>query len=319
MTAASVILPTYNRENHIRRSLKSVIDQEGVDFEVIVVDDCSTDNTYEQIADLVDGRRVKFITTPRSVGAAQARNLGAQMAQGKYLAFQDSDDAWLPGKLQMQVDALELGTDDEVLNYCSHFKVAGVDQIVIPGEQSRVLSGDIFAELLKDSFISTQTMVIQKDKFAEIGGFDASLLRYQDWDLALRLADQYRVQHLNCPLVIVYETPDSLTSSTENHLAAKLAVISKWKNDPRFPKSLQAFHLYFLALEAFERRLYEKAATLALRSATMKPRKLRSWLLYLKSTAVALGKKKLPGTKAAMLAIAVPFFAAIDPPGWTIG
>jgi len=81
----------------------------------------------------------------------------------------------------------------------------------------------------------------------------------------------------------VYDTPGNLTSRTGNHLQSKLSVISKWRKDPRFDKSLLAFHLYFLALEAFDKGFFLQARELSLESATLSPKKARSWLLFAKS------------------------------------
>jgi len=187
MLPISVIIPTLNRANYLRRSLLSVINQEGVDFEIIIVDDFSQDDSYDRISDLLDDR-IRYVRLEASVGAAQARNLGAAQARGKYLAFQDSDDVWLPGKLIAQFQALEAGKPNEVLNFCSHQRVIGTDQVAIPSKATQQKSGDIFEELLKENFISTQTLMVRRQTFKEIGGFDPMLPRYQDWDIALRLS-----------------------------------------------------------------------------------------------------------------------------------
>jgi len=283
MLPISVIIPTLNRANYLRRSLLSVINQEGVDFEIIIVDDFSQDDSYDRISDLLDDR-IRYVRLEASIGAAQARNVGAAQARGKYLAFQDSDDVWLPGKLIAQFQALEAGKPNEVLNFCSHQRVIGTDQVTIPSKATQQKSGDIFEELLKENFISTQTILVRRQIFEEIGGFDPMLPRYQDWDIALRLSAKYNVQFLPTIFAIVYDTPGNLTSRTDNHLQSKLSVISKWRKDPRFEKSLLAFHLYFLALEAFDKGFFLQARELSLESATLSPKKARSWLLFAKSS-----------------------------------
>jgi len=283
MLPISVVIPTLNRANYLRRSLLSVINQEGVDFEIIIVDDFSHDDSYDRVSDLLDDR-IRYVRLEASVGAAQARNLGVAQARGKYLAFQDSDDVWLPGKLIAQFQALEAGKPNEVLNFCSHRRVSGTEQVIIPSKASQLMTEHVFEELLKENFISTQTMMVKKSIFEEVGGFDPKLPRYQDWDIALRISSKYSVQFLPETFAIVYDTPGNLTSRTDNHMESKFSVISKWRNDPRFCKPLFAFHLYFLASEAFDKGLFLRAREMALESAMLSPQKARSWFLFAKSS-----------------------------------
>lgn len=292
MLPISVIIPTLNRANYLRRSLLSVVHQEGVDFEIIIVDDFSQDDSYDRVSDLLDDDRIIYIRLEASVGAAQARNLGAARARGRYLAFQDSDDVWLPGKLKAQFQALEAGKPNEVLNFCSHRRVIGTEQVIIPNKASQQKAEDVFEELLKENFISTQTMMVKKPIFEEVGGFDPKLARYQDWDIALRISSIYNVQFLPDTMVIVYDTPGNLTSQTDNHIESKKSVLSKWRNDSRFSKSLYAFHLYFLAVEAFSRGIFLHARDMALESALMSPKKAKSWLLFVKSSMFYLFKRE---------------------------
>ena len=104
----SVVLPTYNRAPLLGRSIRSVLAQSYGDFEVFVIDDGSTDETAGVVADFRD-RRIRYVPLPRDTGAAAARNVGIRMSRGKFLAFQDSDDEWLPSKLAKQVSAFERG------------------------------------------------------------------------------------------------------------------------------------------------------------------------------------------------------------------
>lgn len=104
----SVVIPTYNRAALLGRSIRSVLGQSYKDFELIVIDDGSTDETSHVVADFADPR-IRYLPLPHNTGAGAARNAGVRVARGKFLAFQDSDDEWLPSKLAKQISAFESG------------------------------------------------------------------------------------------------------------------------------------------------------------------------------------------------------------------
>jgi glycosyltransferase involved in cell wall biosynthesis len=110
MPEVSVVIPTYNRAKVLSRAVKSVLNQGYRDFEIIVVDDGSTDNT-EQVVGAFDKQQVKYVRHEKNMGPAAARNTGIGHANGKYIAFQDSDDEWFPQKLGRQVEILETASD----------------------------------------------------------------------------------------------------------------------------------------------------------------------------------------------------------------
>ena len=104
----SIIIPTYNRAHLIGRAIQSVLNQTYQNFEIIVVDDGSTDNTEEMIKEFQKhDKRIKYIRHEKNRGGAAARNTGIKVARGEYIAFQDSDDEWLPEKLEKQMDVFQ--------------------------------------------------------------------------------------------------------------------------------------------------------------------------------------------------------------------
>ena len=118
MEKVSVIIPTYNREKTILRAVQSVLDQTYTNLEVLVIDDGSTDGTAEIVRGIEDDR-VKYIVLEQNGGQAKARNTGVQMAEGEWIAFQDSDDCWHKNKLEIQMTYAREHTEYSMI-YCSY-------------------------------------------------------------------------------------------------------------------------------------------------------------------------------------------------------
>lgn len=185
----SVIIPTYNRADTIMQSINSVLHQTYQKIELIVVDDCSDDHTFELLSGIKD-QRVRYIKLSERRGAPHARNTGVKLSTGEYIAFQDSDDIWHLDKLEKQMAFLrendadmvagnvELETENAVIPLISNENRKGI----------RVLTED----LLPNNFISTQTILGKRAVFDNIP-FRENMPRFQDWLLALEITRQYKV------------------------------------------------------------------------------------------------------------------------------
>lgn len=214
--AISVIIPTYNRAHLIKQSLQSVLDQTLKPYEIIVVDDFSTDNTEEVIKSL-NSPLIKYVKNQRKKGANGARNTGILIAQGEYIAFHDSDDIWLPKKLELQKAIMEIDTSNH-MNFCC----MEVDkQQTIPKKKIH----DVTNNLKKKNFISTQTIFLRADA-ARVIMFDENLKRFQDWDFCLRFSEYYKIFHLDKVLVIQRLSNDSITNKV-NYLDSYEAIFKK--------------------------------------------------------------------------------------------
>jgi glycosyltransferase involved in cell wall biosynthesis len=160
----SVIIPTYNRENLIGRAIYSVLKQTYQDFEIIVIDDDSTDNTREVIKEFQrKDKRIKYIKHGKNKGGSAARNTGIREAKGKYIAFQDSDDEWLSGKLEKQIKMFKKAPLEIGVIYTGFWRIEEDKKEYIPSDKIIKKEGDIHIELLKGNFVTTQSIVVRKE------------------------------------------------------------------------------------------------------------------------------------------------------------
>lgn len=218
----SVVMPSYNRAGLIGRTITSVLAQTLDRFELIIVDDGSTDDTLAVLAGF-DDPRIAIFQQVRNAGAPAARNAGVAKARSPLVAFQDSDDEWQPGLLAAHVAAL--ATAD--VSFCQLEQIYGDVRSLYP-RPGWQLGRDVYAQLLESSHISTQTMAMTGAIFQRVGGFDPAMPRFQDWDLALRLAQAgARFHYIDQPLAIAHDSPDSLTRSVEKGIAGRRRLIEK--------------------------------------------------------------------------------------------
>ena len=221
----SVIIPTYNREKLIVKSIKSVLSQTYKNIEVIVVDDNSTDKTEFKIKKIRD-KRLKYIKLRKNHGACYARNIGISKAQGKYVAFQDSDDLFLKNKLEVQLNNMKKNGSD--MDFCKLHVITDGHICEFPNEEQikKIRSSNILDLLCCGNIISTQAIVVKRDVLATIK-FDESLPRFQDYDLVLRIAHDYKISYTNTVLGEVYRQCDSISNSDEKLKAACLNMLKK--------------------------------------------------------------------------------------------
>jgi len=180
-------------------------------MEVIVVDDASIDNT-EQVIKALNDPRVHYIRHATKRGAPAARNTGIAAASGNLIAFQDSDDEWMPGKLAKQLQLFEAAGGYVDIVYTGFWRQSLRIRTYIPERWVAHRDGNILQQLLGGNFVSTQTMMLRRECFEKSGLFDEQMPRFQDWELALRLAKHYPFHLIDEPLVIVHETSGNISS-----------------------------------------------------------------------------------------------------------
>ncbi|WP_299413487.1 glycosyltransferase [Acaryochloris sp. IP29b_bin.148] len=231
MPKVSVIITTYNSMPYFPETLTSVLRQSFTDFEIIIIDDGSTDQTTTWTSQINDPR-VKLISQSNQ-GVSVARNTGISHAQGKYLAFLDGDDLWKTTKLEQQVRLL----DDYSEIGLVHTWLALIDeQSHLTGRVMQpVAEGEVWQQIIENNMVACSAAMVRRCCLEKVGGFDPDLLVAEDWDLWIRLAASYPFAVIRKPLV-----------------EYRLHTQSKSK---RYPAMVQNFHV--IIERAFESVPYE--------------------------------------------------------------
>jgi glycosyltransferase involved in cell wall biosynthesis len=209
----SVVLPVFNRAHLLASAARSVLDQSYRNLELIVVDDASADDPAQAIAALGDPR-AHCLRRDTNGGPAAARNTGIEAARGELIAFQDSDDEWLPGKLAAQVEALLNAPADTVMAYTDVERVAEGRRIRYPGDRLQRKSGALAEQAIHSGilFSYTQSWLVRRAALAAAGPFDTGLRRWEDWELCIRLCRQGPVVHVPRVGVVSHRVADSITN-----------------------------------------------------------------------------------------------------------
>jgi glycosyltransferase involved in cell wall biosynthesis len=252
----SIVIPTYNRAALLTEAVCTVQAQTCADWELIIVDDGSTDDTRARIAALADPR-IQLIPAPHSGNLSRVRNLGAARATGFWIAFLDSDDLWVPEKLMLQLDAL-CGSGARWC-YGPHglIDAAGRPRPLRAGSFAPH-AGRILGHLLREetsAFIGT--LLIERALFGEVGGFDETLRMRGDLDLALRLAAAAEAAVVPETLALVREHAARTTHGlAEPHLASAAVFerVAAREGDPEFVALAEAKRAALIEAAARSRR-----------------------------------------------------------------
>jgi glycosyltransferase involved in cell wall biosynthesis len=206
----SVIIPTFNRRAMVREAIDSVLAQTAAGFELIVVDDGSSDGTVEELARFGESIRIERIANR---GPAAARNLGVAIARAPLIAFLDSDDLWSPIKLERQLAFISENPGCDI-SQCNEIWIRD-GRRVNPGMRHRKRAGNFFVESLRTCLISPSAVLMRRDLLDSIGGFDEDMAAAEDYDLWLRILVDHNVGLLDEPLVTRRGGhPDQLSTTT---------------------------------------------------------------------------------------------------------
>jgi len=249
----SVIIPTYNRASVLLRAVDSVLNQNYKNFELIVVDDGSTDETSSLLSPYVTQKKIRYIKQENK-GVSSARNLGALDAKGEWLSFLDSDDEWLKIKLEKQVKLIHERPDLRLI----HGEEIWVRQgkRVNPKKIHQKFGGHIYERCLPLCLISPSAAIIEKKLYEEMGGFDENFIVCEDYDLWLKITSLYEIGFVPDPLIIKYGGHD-------DQLSHKYVAMDLWRIKAML-RILKIRDLSFSQSEATQAEISRKAKILFL-------------------------------------------------------
>ena len=223
----SIIIPTYNRPEYLRRAIKSATSQSYPNIEVIVVDDHSDIDldTFRQ-----EFQSVRFFQNSENRGGCYSRNRGLKESEGEFINFLDDDDELYPNKIALQVDKFQTSSIQNLAFVTSHHLDERSGSGII---KKNSVKGDLYKSLLSGYAISgTQAMLIKKECLLKIGGFDENLQSSQEYDLMIRLAEKYNVDFVNKVLSRQNRSVDQISFNYDKKIAGAKYLFKK--HDERY-------------------------------------------------------------------------------------
>jgi glycosyltransferase involved in cell wall biosynthesis len=234
MPLISVIIPAYNNEKTIRETIESVLNQSFRDWEIIIINDCSTDSTLEIISSIQDDR-IKVFSYPNA-GVSVSRNRGFYLSKGEFIAFLDADDLWTPDKLESQLKALQ-ANPQAAIAYSWIDRIDESGKFVTKGNYKN-FSGNIYPHLIVQNFLETASnALIRAEALKAVGNFDSALTPAEDWDMYLRLAENYHFVVVPRPQILYRLTANSQSTNMLKMEAVGRKIREKIAD--RAPESLQ--------------------------------------------------------------------------------
>ena len=234
MPKISIIIPTYNSSLFIKRTIQSVINQTYTDWELLIIDDQSTDNTVELINEYVkQDKRIKLLKTAQnSGGPATPKNIGIENAVGKYVAFLDHDDEWLPEKLEKQLKVFETSNNNKLGLVSCFINIRNNNDGKIISKQRGLYKKNALNMLLQYNFLITSSCIMTKREiFKKIGLFDNKFKVSDDWDMWLRiLKSDYELDYTPECLVNYFVHEQNLSSNREKEIEEFKRLFNKNNN-----------------------------------------------------------------------------------------
>ena len=227
----STIIPTYNSAQYITIAIESVLKQTYPNYEIIVIDDGSTDNTFDIIKKFSD--QIVYIYKPNG-GPASARNLGIKKSSGEYIAFLDADDYWLPDRLAIQINYLKEKPHVALVHSNTWILENGIEPY-LAFTNYKPSSGLIFKELFLNNHINLLTVMLKRKYFDAANGFDENkeLIGFEDYDLWLRIALECSIAYID-KVVSVYRVHDSNISNETKSIHKNLFLLYKFSKMEQF-------------------------------------------------------------------------------------
>lgn len=287
MPNVSVIIPAYNRKSFLENAIKSVLAQTYSDFEIIVVDDASTDGTLQLLTRLAkDDNRISFERHQTNLGAQAARNTGIRASKCKWIAFLDSDDFWLPESLSSRLELATKTGAEVVHSACYTLEDDG-------GELKRFaappIQGSVYKDLLAAPGPTFPSLLVSKQALIKIGYLDSTIRSYQEWDTAIRLARHYTFAFFPEP-TFVYDCRHRTTISADSLRAAsgyeQVFKKHKWSILRHLGPKALALHYRRAAAFYYEANNREKARTCLRKACLLWPLNLKMAVARMRNSEV---------------------------------
>jgi glycosyltransferase involved in cell wall biosynthesis len=227
--AVSIILPTFNRLKYLRPAVDSVFAQTFADWELLIADDGSGEETRAYLEDLESVSRVKLIWLPHSGNPSAVRNAALREAKGDYIAFLDSDDVWMPSKLERQIGVLRASSSCRWI-YTGYVRIddAGEIKPYLSMKPWIPYRGAIYEKLLRlEAAVATAAVLVERRLLTQVGGFDEELLVFEHYDLWLRLACHSEVELIDEPLTCLRSHAQHHSEAGVSRLAGRRRLLSK--------------------------------------------------------------------------------------------
>lgn len=225
----SVVIPVHNRAHTIKRCINSILNQSSPVYEIILADDASTDNLAEVVTE-ISSSKIRIVKHTTNKGAQAARNTGIKAAKGNWIAFQDSDDEWLPNKIEKQLETIQKEETPYILIHSNAFKKycdGKKEEYILP-----LTEGKAYKALLRRPSPVFPSMLTSKIALQEIGFLDEKVPTHQEWDTSIKLAKICKLIHIQTPLVIwnINETEVSISRNIPNRIKGYEYVFKKHIN-----------------------------------------------------------------------------------------
>lgn len=215
----SVIVPNYNNSKYLPKCIESVINQSYKNIEIIIVDDCSTDNSVEIIQKYRErDLRIKLITNLFNQGVSKTRDIGIQMANGQWITTLDSDDYYIDSlKLEKEMDLILESNTNEVIAYSGiiHVDEQGNEFISMMTENS-IREGNVFEDMVTRNFAIPRDFIFSKEFYNRVGGYDYTIPLYEDWDLKIRLSKEGKFVYSGIDGIAYRRHGNGLSSAKHN-------------------------------------------------------------------------------------------------------
>ena len=286
MKNVSVVITCYNGVQWISEAIESILAQTYRDFELVIIDDGSTDNSKEMVALHLSDERVRYVYQ-RNRGFSAAVNRGIKESSGSLIGFIGQDDLWMPNKLELQVKYLSEHKDVDLVhsNYCSidsEGRIINLRDIKIPDVS---LKKEVVKQLFLNNFIGFETVLVKRQCFDEVGFFDERMVGFSDHDMWLRIAGSFYIGYLDLPLVKKREHEFQLSKvRIEAVLRDELLMVKKAIDHFPFLKRFERKKLtslyYSLGITLLQKGDHKKAKQELINAIKCQPWKLKAIVVY---------------------------------------